>query len=255
MKYKIRQLLNKITRGRWVGFRKIISSKVNDDLEYYLGTDIGNKLYLKGEFETNELNLCAKYIKEDSNIVDIGANIGIHSVYFSNLAKKGKILCIEPQITIYSTLLKNIMNYENIIPLNIAIDSKISITEFFIASDNAYSSLKDTQRKNILFKKYVVTLPFDSISELMPKIDFIKIDVEGFEHNVLLSMENLLKKDKPTLFIEIYGGKNSNKNPEATIKFLIDIGYHAYFVNNDGELEKFSQHRDSSYNYFFIYKV
>ncbi|MCK5537929.1 MAG: FkbM family methyltransferase [Bacteroidales bacterium] len=254
MRYIIRRLLNKITRGRWIRMRALLSSRMQDDIEYYLGTDIGNKLYLEGEFEKNELSLCANYINEYSNIVDIGANIGIHSIYFSSLAKKGKVLCIEPQLTIYPTLLKNIMSFENIIPLNVAIDSKISITEFFIADDNAYSSLKDTKRKNIILKKHVVTLPFDSLSGLFQKIDFIKIDVEGFEHNVLLSMENILKKDKPVLFIEIYGGTNSNVNPEDTIKFLINLGYQAYFVNVNGDLERFINHSDSFYNYFFIYE-
>ena len=145
------------------------------------------------------------------------------------------------------------MKHTNIIPLNVAIDSKIAINKFYVASDNAYSSLKDTMRKNILFYRYVATLPFDLISNILGKIDFIKIDVEGFEHSVLLSMERLLKKDKPTLFVEIYRGANSNNHPEETIKFLVNIGYSAFFVNSDGILHRYSKHNDNFYNYFFIY--
>lgn len=255
MRYSFRRLLNKLTKGKWIYLRALWSSKIQDHIEYFLKTDIGNQLYLKGTFEKNELNLCAKYIQEDSNVVDIGANIGVHSIYFSNLAKKGKVLSIEPQTTIYSTLLKNIMNYENIIPLNIALNLKPSIAEFFIAEDNAYSSLKDTKRKNIISKKHVVVLPFDSLSGLFQKIDFIKIDVEGLEYNVLLSMKNILIKDRPTLFVEIYGGQNSNTNPEETIIFLINLGYKAYIVGQNGSLEKYSTHDDRLYNYFFVYEV
>lgn len=254
MIYLTRNILNKITRGRFIKLRSLISSRVVDDIEYYLGTDIGNQLYLRGEFELNELKLCEKFIKSDSNVVDIGANIGIHSIFFSKLAKDGKVLSVEPQVTIYPTLLKNIGKYENIIPLNIAIDSSYNITEFYIASDNAYSSLKDTKRKNILMKKLVVTLPFDIISKTINKIDFIKIDVEGFEYNVLDSMKEVLVRDKPTLFVEIYQGINSNSNPTATVDLLLDIGYKAYFVNSNGVLEKFTQHNDCFYNYFFVYE-
>jgi hypothetical protein len=56
------------------------------------------------------------------------------------------------------------------------------------------------------------------------------------------------------LFIEIYGGTDSNSDPEATINFLIDLGYCAYFVNANGELERFIKHSDRFYNYFFIYE-
>jgi len=253
MKYTIRRLINKITRGRWIKLRSSFSTVLEDNMEFYLNTDIGNKLYLEGNFEKKELKLCEKYINENSIVIDIGANIGIHSIYFSKIATKGKVLSIEPQVTIYPTLLKNISTFDNIIPLNIAIDSKMKISEFFITDDNAYSSLKDTRRKKMLQIKQVITLPFDALINLFEKIDFIKIDVEGFEKNVLLSMNNILTKDKPTLFIEIYKGENSNPDPEGTIRLLTDMGYKAYIVNHAGSLEKFIKHSDSYYNYFFIY--
>lgn len=254
MKYYIRRLLNKLTRGRYIKIRYFLSSKVTDEIEYYLGTDIGNQLFFTGKFEAKELKLCANFIKSNSNVVDIGANIGIHSIFFAKIAKNGKVISIEPNIEIYPTLLKNISKYQNIIPCNVAIDSNFNITEFFIASDNAYSSLKDTKRKKIISKKLVITLPFDVIAKTVYKIDFIKIDVEGFEYNVLTSMENLLKKDKPTLFVEIYKGTNSNDNPEKTINYLLNMGYKAYFVNDIGLLEDFTTHDDKYYNYFFIYE-
>ena len=106
MKYKIRKFLQFITRGRWIKIRKVISSKISDDLEYYLGTDIGNKLYLTGKFEANELTICSNYINENSNIVDIGANIGTHSIYFAKVAKSAKVLSIEPQVTMLSNITK-----------------------------------------------------------------------------------------------------------------------------------------------------
>lgn len=253
MKYFIRKALNKLTRGRFLKLRAFLFPKVKDNIEYYIGTDIGNKLYFTGEFEINELQLCANYIKNDSNIVDIGANIGIHSAFFANIAKNGKVLSIEPQTTIYSMLLNNINKYTNIIPINIAIDSEFNISEFFIASDNAYSSLKNTKRKDIINKKLVATFPFDTVSKIIGKIDFIKIDVEGFEYNVLVSMKNTLIESKPVLFVEIYRGINSNSNPDETIEFLVNMGYKAYFVNSKGTLEEYSEHNDSFYNYFFIY--
>lgn len=259
MKYKIRQIINKITRGRYIKIRKILSSTITDyieseHIEYYLDSDIGRQLYFNGEFEKKELNLCDNYINEDSTVIDIGANIGIHSLHFSRLAHKGIVLAVEPQITIFNVLLNNIKKHDNIIPINIAINSEPKISEFFIAQDNAYSSLKDTKRKKIYTKKHVVTFPFDYFLSVFKNIDFIKIDVEGFEHEAILSMKKILKKYKPTLFVEIYKGENSNTNPDNTILMLINLGYSAYYVDNKGSLVKYEKHNDNFYNYFFIYE-
>ncbi len=254
MKYLARRVVNKITRGRWVKLRSSISPLIRDDIQYFLNTDIGRKIYFTGDFEKVELSLCKKFIKSDSTVIDIGANIGVHSIYFAEAAPQGKVLSIEPQVTIYPVLLQNISKFNNIIPLNVAVDLDLKISSFFIADDNAYSSLKDTKRKKILNVKQVVTLPFDLIINLFDKVDFIKIDVEGFEKNVLASMKSLLLRDKPVLFVEIYQGVNSNEDPMGTVSMLVDMGYHAYIVNNVGSLEKFTSHSDSNYNYFFIYE-
>ena len=252
MRYLIRRFLNKMTRGRWVKIRNFISPFVNDNVKYYINSEIGQKLYYDGKFEEKELKLCRQFIKKDSIVMDIGANIGLHSIYFSKIATHGLILSIEPQTDVFQLLLINTSLYKNIIPLNIAIDNDIKISPLFITDDNAYSSLKDTKRKKIIDTKQVVTLPLDNFINLVNKVDFVKIDVEGFEMNVILSMQKILKTFKPTLFVEIYKGVNSNMDPEGTIKLLTDIGYKVFVVNNQGSLENFIKHNDSRYNYFFI---
>jgi len=246
-------LLNKFTSGQWLKFRSFLSYIVRDDINYYLDGYIGRELYLTGRFERRELELCKDFIKEDSIVIDVGANIGIHSIYFSKLASKGLVLSIEPQTTIFPLLIKNTLKYNNIIPLNIAIDYELKISSFYIMEDNAYSSLKDTKRKNIVDIRKVITIPLDNFMVLFDKIDFIKIDVEGLEKNVILSMLKILEYFKPVLFIEIYKGNNSNMDPEGTIKILLEMGYQAYVVDNQGELDEFTGHKDDRYNYFFIY--
>ena len=57
-------------------------------------TDIGGKLSSSGGFEKQEMDLCKEYITETSIVLDIGANIGLHSIYFSSLAKDGYILSV-----------------------------------------------------------------------------------------------------------------------------------------------------------------
>ena len=137
--------------------------------------------------------------------------------------------------------------------MNIAISDSPGILEFYEAADDAYSSLKDTKRKNILRVHPVVVSSIDElISNLkLDRINFIKIDVEGFEHNVLKGMIKTLKIFKPTIFCEIYKGKNSNMRPEETIQMVCSNNYSA-FVISDGRLVTYQSHDDSLYNYVFL---
>lgn len=258
MKHYLRRLTNRITYGKWVAFRAIIKNKVKDKInkqkvEYSLQGDIGRRLYLYGEFERNELDICRKYINRTSVVIDIGANIGLHTIFFAKLATEGLVISFEPQRSIFSVLTENVRGLANVVPLNLAISSAPRIAEFYVASDDAYSSLKDTLRKSIVSKIKVMTLPLDAFFDAFDNLDLIKIDVEGYEHEVLLSMKKILERHKPVLFIEIYAGINSNLDPDKTVKFLKDLGYLAYFVDQAGELRKYEAHNDDFYNYFFVH--
>jgi FkbM family methyltransferase len=199
MIYDIRKLLNKLLRGRLLKITSFFKDVQVDDLfghpfGYYLKSDIGYNLFNRGEFEKKELKLCEQFINENSNIIDIGANIGIHSAYFAKIAKNGNIIAVEPQIHIYQVLIENLKYYNNVTPINIAIYPEPKITSFYVAEDNAYSSLKDTQRKKIIKKQNIITFPANYFKDLIPKIDFVKIDVEGLENDVVESMKELFDK-------------------------------------------------------------
>ena len=220
-------------------------------------TDIGGRLY-KGElFEKNEVDIAAKYIKNDSTVLDIGANIGLHALSFSAIAKDGLVIAYEPQPKTFRTLEKNIFqnNIKNIIPLNLAVAGYAEIAEFYVMSDDAYSSLIDTGRKKLTERVKVLCSTVDGLLGNI-KVDFVKIDVEGLELKVLQSMSGLIQLYHPVIFCEIYKGKIDSNNPHATISYLRNFGYLAYRVI-DGILVEFGQtekHVDDYYNYFFVYE-
>lgn len=83
------------------------------------------------------------------------------------------------------------------------------------------------------------------------RVDFVKIDVEGLELNVLNGMRQVISIHKPVIFCEIYTGKNSNSDPEATVRLVCSDGYSAYVMRN-GELSPYESHDDNFYNYLFL---
>lgn len=219
-------------------------------------TDIGRRLYRGELFEKDEINIASKYIKNDSIVLDIGANIGLHALSFSAMAKDGLVIAYEPQPKTFRTLVKNIFqnNIKNIIPLNLALARSAEVAEFYVMSDDAYSSLIDTGRKELTEKVKVLCTTVDGLLSDI-RVGFVKIDVEGLELNVLQSMSGLIQICHPVIFCEIYKGKIDSNNPDDTISYLRNFGYLVYRVI-DGVLVQFGQtekHVDHYYNYFFVY--
>ena len=223
---------------------------------YEPSTDIGGKLYMGEMFEKDELTIASQYIKRDSTILDIGANIGLHALGFSAMANDGLVIAFEPQPKTFRTLEKNIIQngVKNIIPLNLAIAQAPKIAEFYVMADDAYSSLIDTGRKKLTETIKVLCASVDGVLADV-KVDFVKIDVEGLELNVLQSMSDQIQKHQPVIFCEIYKGNINSNNPHDTINFLRDFGYKVNRVI-DGALVEFGlddKHVDQYYNYFFVH--
>lgn len=240
---RIHRLFNSKLTGSFWGHR----------FNYDPGTDIGQTLYLTGSFEESELDLCAKYIPSDAVVLDIGANIGLHSVYFSQKVPRGFVLAFEPSLETFQLLATNVVGIENVSLLNVAISNQGGILDFFVASDNAYSGLMDTKRKSI---RDVIKVPCMRVDDVLKnininRVDFVKIDVEGLELNVLQGMTQAIETYKPVIFCEIYAGRNSNSDPDGTVKFVCAAGYSAYTMRN-GQLLPYKKHDDNFYNYLFL---
>lgn len=217
-------------------------------------TDIGLELFVSGHFERGAIAQCAKFIHPDGVVVDIGANIGVHTVHFASFAGLGRVICLEPARSTFELLLRNVRHLANVVPLNIALSDKAGLQPFFVAVDNAYSGLKDTRRKAILRQESVACFRGDEILSTLTdgqRVDLVKIDVEGFETQVLTGMKEFLATHQPVIFCEIFGGQQSNSDPQSTVKLCVSLGYDA-FILNGAELMPAGAHDDRFYNYFFI---
>ncbi len=257
-KFKLRKFFDDWSRGYFTivygFFCKNYCDKINNKKIYYrLDSEIGKKMFLYGKFEEKEFASVGKFIKSDSIILDIGANIGITSLFFSKVASDGLIFSFEPAKDTFSILLKNVKNNNNVVPLNFGFSDVNSIETFYESSDNAYSSFKDTKRKKVINKVKALQLNLDGFFELLnlEKINFIKIDVEGLEFNVLKGGSNVIDKYRPIIFCEIYNGLNSNLKSIETIDFLMNKNYKPLVFKNDKFVD-YEKHDDNFYNYLFV---
>lgn len=217
-------------------------------------THIGFMLLARGTFEPDEIGICSKLLADDSTVIDIGANIGWHSVHFASRCRDGLVVAIEPSVDTFKMLSKNMGGIHNVVALNVAVASDNRLATFYLASDDAYSGLKDTKRKSIVGTQRVLCYTTDHLlSDILrsKRIDLVKIDVEGLEEEVLSGMRSIMQTHAPVIFCEIYGGTNSNADPLRTIRYCESLGYRTYRLR-DGALEAFVAHDDRYQNYFFI---
>lgn len=191
---------------------------------YNSDSPIGSCLTTYGEWAEPELQFISSYLNEKSRVLDIGANIGTHSVFFSKRCKQGIIHAIEPQFYIYQVLVANMVlnNCFNVKTYNAAISNDFHSLKLMNLPPYSKTPINYGEFK-VHNHEHGTETPCMSIDEF-EKVDFIKLDVEGHELSCLQSGEDMLKKNKPLMYIE-FNNKQGNKE---LIEFLWNVGYDCY---------------------------
>ena len=161
-------------------------------------------------FEEDILQELDNYIPAEAVILDCGANIGNHTVYWLKKSPKNieRVHCFEPIKNTFDILSKNVElnNLQNCAVLhNIGLNDKASSADIanYDRENIGGASLKEGNGE-ITLKK------LDEVELKENKIDFIKIDVEGMEYPLLNGAVNTLEKYKPLIFLESFP-KNYSK--------------------------------------------
>jgi FkbM family methyltransferase len=178
------------------------------------------------------------FIKEKDTVIDIGANLGYFTVYFSGwVGSEGVVYAVEPVESVRKILIKNTKKYKNvrIIPYalgefnkDIEIINTSRQSKGFIASGSNFivDGTKPITDENI-DKFNAVMRKGSELFGGLSKIDFIKCDVEGYETNIIPELEILLKKHEPLMLIETRREKRIFLQ-----KYLSDLGFQGFVLEN-----------------------
>ena len=155
------------------------------------------------------LSYILKYIKEGDCIVDAGAFIGDHTLaYLKAVGPRGKVIAFEPHLDAYQCLLHNCPEAECVLAGLGDKEEKLP----FATNENvgaSYISCSGDKQINI------VTLDSYNLEHL----DFLKLDVEGFELSALRGAKKTIDRFRPTMWIEVYDGA-LNRNHETAASLL-----------------------------------
>ena len=249
-------------RIQWLlGFRKngeaiidVLPSGLK--LEYQFHSAIGQQLFYRGRFEDGEIGFFSELLGQQTQpiILDVGANIGVHALSWAKTIPGSFVYAVEPDPRAVAILQRNVRlnRLKNVAVLKSAVSDHSGQAEFYCCNDDAFSSLKDTGRRPVVSKSLVPVTTIDEIvrSTQIGKLDLIKIDVEGLEREVIAGATATLTGMRSALFVEIYGGAQSNPDPSGTVRLINELGFEA-FVFVAGRLVPYEQHNDDFYNYYF----
>ncbi len=194
-------------------------------------------LFLDIPHEKQVVNTIIKNIKKEDTFLDIGANIG----YYTNLLPMfcKNVIGFEPIKRIYKQNLKSIQKnrYQNVKLYNLALGEKSGTSKIYenrknIGGSSLIKNKLATEEQDNEFEEEVKIVDGDSFLK-DTKIDFIKMDVEGYELYVLKGINKIIKKYKPKIIMEfspkIYEAVKEGSSKEL-MEFLKENNYSIFDV-------------------------
>lgn len=158
-------------------------------------------------FEPGMTRLFDVLTKEDHCVLDIGANIGCTAIFFGEKAKQ--VYCFEPSPSTFTFLEANVSNagHNNVTCVNVGLGKLELESELTFAPNNRSGGFVSNQIQasaGHVVEKIKIIRGDDFIrANDIPKIDFIKIDVEGFEMDVIEGMRSSIEKFQPVVALEL----------------------------------------------------
>ena len=186
-------------------------------------------------YEPEETELIKQLIKPDFICMDIGANIRYFTLLMAKFSLFGHVYAFEPEPSNFEMLKQNIAlnKFGDITVYKEAVGDKNGTMPLYLCpTNNGMHRLYKSKWCSDKTDTYVYTNQLDDYK--FPKIDFIKMDIEGAEFGALQGMIELLIRDRPILMIEFHpmSIKEYGANPEKVYQFLYMMGYRMRLIPN-----------------------
>lgn len=203
------------------------------------GDMISQFVDIYGEWCELEVALFRDLLDKGSNVVEVGSNIGMHSVPLSRFVPDGRVFCFEPQRVLFQVLCANsaINNRTNIHTYHAAVGGTGSVIEietsdyeepwnygaFSVAdgfsAEGNYAGGHDRESVQL------VTLDSHPVVGSLDSLAMLKVDTEGMETAVLDGARGLINRYSPSIFVE----NNNREKGDALISYINDLGYTCYW--------------------------
>jgi FkbM family methyltransferase len=206
------------------GSKMILDPSIDDGLCRYL--------LIAGRREAYATEVMARELTDARVVVDVGANIGYYALLQAKmLAGRGKVIAVEPVPDAVALLKENIAlnGYTNVDVFQTAIGDRNGTARMYVGKWLNRSQLEEVGSiSNDLISRAIET-PMATLDEFLadkPPPDIIRMDVEGYEYNILKGMERTLGKGLPLrIFVEFHFRFMGREKSEHLLRMLKTYGF------------------------------
>jgi FkbM family methyltransferase len=187
---------------------------------------IGKSLNLYGEYSEAEIDLFRQVVKPGSLVVEVGANIGTHTLFFARqVGLEGAVVSFEPQRVVFQSLCANM-----------ALNSVANVQCFHKAvgaepGEILVPSLDSTREENygglsLEGRQHGEPTPMVTVDCLsLDRCTLLKVDVEGMEREVLAGAAKTIEKCRPILYVE----NDRREKAAELVRFIDGLEYAMYW--------------------------
>jgi FkbM family methyltransferase len=233
---------------------KLVLQPIAADRVYTVRSGVARGLKRKGGYgflpgflkpRTREEAFLAGLDLAGLTVYDIGGHEGAFTLFFARaVGPEGRVVVFEPNPHSAARLLHNVAlnGFTNVELQPIALGSGPTTATLVVNPESSGRSRleRPEQAQTGAGSAERVEVEVDSLdgwisAKRLPQADFVKIDTEGFEHEVLIGARATLERVRPQLFIEIHGtgAKQKASNARAVVTFLTDVGYTITHVESE----------------------
>ena len=213
------------------------------------------------EVEEPDLTVVRQLVEPGSVVFDIGANIGVYTKTLSQrVGAAGGVVSIEPMPQTFAVLSRNVrsLGLTNVHCLNVAISDRsgeafMEVPESTTGGSNFYQArlIDGKQQPAGKTTARVSTTTLDAVVRDIGRVEFVKVDVEGFELACLLGAQSVLATHCPAWLVEVSGDPDVRlSNAWKTFRRFEDHAYVPWWF--DGTRLRQRKTGDRSTNYFFL---
>jgi FkbM family methyltransferase len=209
------------------GFNQLATGRDCHYLYNHNDLYVGRALERYGEFSALEMDLLKQLCAPGHCVIEVGANVGAHTVGLARLVgTTGRVLAFEPQRLVFQTLCANlaINSVENVECYWAAVGPENTVVVVPEPSPHEPYNFGGVSLLGASKGCRVVCVMLDNFVEL-PRVNLLKIDVEGMEADVIRGGAALIKRHKPILYVE----NDRMEKSKELIELIAGLGYQLYW--------------------------
>lgn len=204
---------------------------------------IGSHIFWKGFYARNILALLNRLLDHsDMVLFDVGANEGEETVFSAKRIPEGQVFAFEPNPSVRSRLVQNVAlnGFHNVSIQSIGLDSQPGTRVLYGPSERSGDGTVN-EGQGTIYPREGVDTPLGQITlstldmfvaeHNVPRVDLIKIDVEGAELNVLKGGDRVLIEHRPKLIVEVW--ENADRSMDL-LHYIIGKEYAVFNIASDG---------------------